>query len=48
MSEKSTPVRIHYEEDYYYINTIQIEKKKKPIKKDNPYSPLYEENVWHF
>ncbi len=47
MSDKSKPVRIHYEEDYYYLNII-IPKIKKPEKKDKPHSPLYEENVWHF
>jgi hypothetical protein len=48
MSEKSTPVKIHYEEDYYYINIKPTENKKKLVKKDKPYSPLYEENVWQF
>ena len=45
MSEKSKPPRIHYEEDYYYIN-INRPKTEKPVKKNKPHSPLYEENVW--
>ncbi len=47
MSDKQVP-RIHYEEDYYYIN-ITPKTTPKPnniIKKDKPYNVLYEENVW--
>ncbi len=49
MSDKTIP-RIHYEEDYYYININVPKPVPKPnyiiIKNDKPDSILYEENVW--
>ena len=47
MSDKKPPVRIHYEEDYYYtIEKVKISKPITPTNIGKPYYPLYEENIW--